>query len=139
MYSAGQDGAYCLKNDDIMKHLYSVTVWRERGEEKERQQKSQVSEMENRLEESEREADRTETKLSLMESVLGKLKGIANFEGKGKEGFECRRCCVSVGTEELYKKCDCGSTPVLSLLGDAKVLNFSPFLHRSFRRHQKRS
>jgi hypothetical protein len=33
----------------------------------------------------------------------------------------------SVGTEELYKKCDCGSTPVLSLLGDAKVLNFSPF------------
>ncbi len=33
--------------------------------------------MENRLEESEREADRTETKLSLMESVLGKLKGKA--------------------------------------------------------------
>ncbi len=64
-----------LKNDDIIKHLYSATVWRERGEEKERQQKSQVSEMENRLEESEREADRTETKLSLMESVLGKLKG----------------------------------------------------------------
>ncbi len=31
--------------------------------------------MESRLEESEKEADRTETKLSLMESVLGKLKG----------------------------------------------------------------
>ncbi len=79
-----------------MKHLYSVTVWRERGEEKERQQKNQVSEMENRLEESEREADRTETKLSLMESVLGKLKGKSNFGGRSKGGYECRRFCVQL-------------------------------------------
>jgi hypothetical protein len=27
------------------------------------------------------------------------------------------------GTEQLYMKCDCGSTPVLSLLGDSKVRN----------------
>ena len=52
------------------------------------------------MEESEHEADKTETKLKLMESVLGKLK---------------------TGTEDLYIKCDCGSTPVLSLLGDTKV------------------
>ena len=56
--------------------------------------------MEKKLEESEHEADKTETKLKLMESVLGKLK---------------------TGTEDLYIKCDCGSTPVLSLLGDTKV------------------
>ena len=69
---------------------------RERGEEKERQQREKLEHMEKNLEESEHEADTAETKLQLMESVLGKLK---------------------VGTEDLYIKCQCGNTPVLSLLG----------------------
>ena len=56
--------------------------------------------MEKNLEESEHDADTAETKLQLMESVLGKLK---------------------VGTEDLYIKCQCGNTPVLSLLG--KIIN----------------
>ncbi len=63
---------------------------RERGEEKERQQKNQVLEMETRLEDSEREADRMETKLSLMESVLAKLKG------RNSRGFNILRLEVKL-------------------------------------------
>merc|ERR1712156_224996 len=60
------------------------------------------------LEESEHDADTTETKLQLMESVLGKLK---------------------VGTEDLYIKCQCGNTPILSLLGDIREEPKRPFVN----------
>ncbi len=56
--------------------------------------------MERRVALSIREADTTEAKLELMEGVIKKLK---------------------VGAEELYLSCQVGSTPVLSLLGGAKV------------------
>ena len=92
--------------DSIAKLRQDIKEARERGEEKERQQQKKVQEMEAKLAESEHEADKTETKLNLMESVLGKLK---------------------TGTEDLYIKCDCGSTPVLSLLGDTKVKVYKVF------------
>ena len=82
--------------DSIAKLKQDIKEARERGEEKERQQREKLEHMEKNLEESEHEADTAETKLQLMESVLGKLK---------------------VGTEDLYIKCQCGNTPVLSLLG----------------------
>ena len=86
--------------DSIAKLKQDIKEARERGEEKERQQREKLEHMEKNLEESEHEADTAETKLQLMESVLGKLK---------------------VGTEDLYIKCQCGNTPVLSLLG--KIIN----------------
>ena len=67
-----------------------------RGEEKERAQREQLAAMEKKLSTSTHEADSAETKLSLMESVIAKLK---------------------VGSEELYIMSKVGSTPVLSLLG----------------------
>merc|ERR1711971_1014842 len=76
--------------------------------EKERQQREKLEHMEKNLEESEHEADTAETKLQLMESVLGKLK---------------------VGTEDLYIKCQCGNTPVLSLLGDIREEPKRPFVN----------
>ena len=71
-----------------------------RGEEKERQQREQMNNMEKKLDTSAHEAESAETKLNLMESVIAKLK---------------------VGTEDLYTKAGVGSTPVLSLLGDKDV------------------
>ncbi|XP_023338844.1 coiled-coil domain-containing protein 63 [Eurytemora carolleeae] len=94
--------------DSILKLKQDIKEARERGEEKERQQQEKVRDMEKKLEDSEHEADKTETKLDLMESVLVKLK---------------------TGTEDLYIKCDCGSTPVLSLLGDAKEEPKRPFVN----------
>ena len=67
-----------------------------RGEERERAQREQLASMEKKLESSTHEADSADTKLSLMESVISKLK---------------------VGTEELYMMSKVGHTPVLSLLG----------------------
>lgn len=67
-----------------------------RGEERERAQREQLAAMEKKLGSSTHEADSAETKLSLMESVISKLK---------------------VGTEDLYILAKVGSTPVLSLLG----------------------
>ena len=95
--------------DSIAKLRQDIKEARGRGEEKERRQKEKLAEMEKRLQESEHEADTTEAKLRLMESVLGKLK---------------------TGTEDLYIKCDCGNTPVLSLLGDGgeKVEPKRPFV-----------
>ena len=73
-----------------------------RGEEKERQQREQLSTMERSLATSEKEADSAEKKLELMEGVISKLKA---------------------GAEDLYVEAKVGSTPVLSLLGDMKKVN----------------
>lgn len=94
--------------DSIAKLKQDIKEARGRGEEKERQQKEKLEQMEKKLEESEHDADTTETKLQLMESVLGKLK---------------------VGTEDLYIKCQCGNTPVLSLLGDIREEPKRPFVN----------
>ena len=58
--------------------------------------------MEKKLDSSTHEAESAETKLSLMESVISKLK---------------------VGTEELYIMSKVGSTPVLSLLSGEPANN----------------
>ena len=90
--------------------------------------------MENKLEESKLEADKTETKLNLMESVLGKIK-VGEYLSTLPvifilcENLHCEfqyylpfySYHIFSGTEDLYIKCECGSTPVLSLLGDTKV------------------
>ena len=94
--------------DSIAKLKQDIKEARGRGEEKERQQKEKLEQMEKKLEKSEQDADTTETKLQLMESVLGKLK---------------------VGTEDLYIKCQCGNTPVLSLLGDLREEPKRPFVN----------
>ena len=94
--------------DSIAKLKQDIKEARERGEEKERQQREKLEQMEKKLEESEHDADTAETKLQLMESVLGKLK---------------------VGTEDLYIKCQCGNTPVLSLLGDIREEPKRPFVN----------
>ena len=67
-----------------------------RGDERERQQREQLQNMERRVALSIREADTAEAKLELMEGVINKLK---------------------FGVEELYIISQAGSTPVLSLLG----------------------
>ena len=114
--------------DSIAKLKQDIKEARERGEEKERQQREKLEHMEKNLEESEHEADTAETKLQLMESVLGKLK---------------------VGTEDLYIKCQCGNTPVLSLLGNGKIMGktffktpkavtyFYLYTKPNFRRHSR--
>ena len=60
------------------------------------QQREQLLSMERRVTSSVSEADATEAKVELMEGVIRKLK---------------------VGCEEVYLMSQCGSTPVLSLLG----------------------
>ena len=45
-----------------------------RGDERERQQREQLSSMERKVESSIREADATENKLELMEAIIKKLK-----------------------------------------------------------------
>ncbi len=50
-------------------------VWFQgRGDERERQQREQLSSMERKVESSIREADATENKLELMEAIIKKLK-----------------------------------------------------------------
>ena len=60
------------------------------------QQREQLLSMERRVTSSVSEADATEAKVELMEGVIRKLK---------------------IGCEEVYLMSQCGSTPVLSLLG----------------------
>lgn len=76
-----------------------------RGDERERQQKDQLNNMERRVALSIREADTAEAKLDLMEGVIDKLK---------------------FGVEELYLLSQAGSTPVLSLLGGATKAETQP-------------
>ncbi len=87
-----QEGIAKLKTD--------IKEAKGRGEEKERQQREQLANMERRLDASQHEAEAAETKLELMETVIDKLKA---------------------GTEQLYYNAKVGSTPVLSLLSAANA------------------
>lgn len=82
--------------ESIAKLRTDIKEAKGRGDERERQQKDQLMNMERRVALSIREADTAEAKLELMEGVIDKLK---------------------FGVEELYLLCQAGSTPVLSLLG----------------------
>ena len=82
--------------ESIAKLRTDIKEAKGRGDERERQQKEQLANMERRVNLSVREADTAEAKLELMEGVIFKLKS---------------------GVEELYLSCQVGSTPVLSLLG----------------------
>ncbi len=66
--------------------------------------------MEKKVESSIREADSTESKLELMEAIILKLK---------------------VGTEDLYCSSNCGTTPVLSLLGAKEKETSRPFVNEN--------
>ncbi|QQP57798.1 Uncharacterized protein FKW44_002909, partial [Caligus rogercresseyi] len=82
-----QENISRLKND--------IKEAKGRGDERERQQREELQNMEEKLKSSTHEAETTETKLSLMESVIHKLK---------------------CGTEVLYNAADCRSTPILCLM-----------------------
>ena len=82
-----------------------------RGDERERQQREQLSSMERKVESSIREADATENKLELMEAIIKKLK---------------------FGSEEIYIRSKCGATPVLSLLGASREKEIvRPFINEN--------
>ncbi|CAB4061738.1 unnamed protein product [Lepeophtheirus salmonis] len=82
-----QENISRLKND--------IKEAKGRGDERERHQREQLEMMEEKLKTSTYEAETTETKLSLMESVINKLK---------------------LGAEVLYNVSDCRSTPILCLM-----------------------
>ncbi len=86
-----------------------------RGEEKERQQRDQLTYMEKTLTVSEREADAAEKKLELMESVISKLK-VGTEELYAEAKYESKQYILHIWAQ-LTSVFRVGSTPVLSLLG----------------------
>ncbi len=102
------------KRKPELKFKKDSTWFQGRGDERERQQREQLSSMERKVESSIREADATENKLELMEAIIKKLK---------------------VGSEEVYIRYFEKSRSWISFYQIFVTLVIKFLLHTSWRSH----